>query len=1051
MKNKKMNLNQKKKCIYIKNIYISKNPKLNNSINSYFENKKLISDYNVNKKDPSTTTKQVQKKSVKPVYQNIYSQKGKYLIKGNQNFLSTKNIHIKSPKKEIIDDQNLFEPYVESISGRKSGQKKYDITNPFKERSNSESSLNYFNRTNTFYANKNKDNNKENLNDKNNKDNNINKDNNKKNLNTNNSSITISSKINNELKINLSSINFNKNIYNIKNNIKQNKKGNNNNTISEHNSYMKKNGTNTTITRKSSKKYIYRDQALKKTANPKLFSPHHYIDLEKEKDKDNKDKDIINMINSTETISSQVNILSPNLSSGSNDNIQDNMNSLKNSKRIQKYILSDKKRKTKSRQNLREYKCKEGKSKSICPEPKKQNGISPKKNNEMENKLVKHKSNAVIYGENGKLLNKAKIKIINKENEDKVYYNNNNYNNNYDNNYQMSPRYYYEKDSSSMETFQDINKNGFLFEHSAIIIQSVFRGYLVKSKLETNLFNYKFYNKAVDILENLYFNFLKTKANIDEDKNLFMRNLLKITKSKNIKSTKSCKTFKLINIPTSPLTELDGASFQNKFIDLYLHKEIGERFNILKQNSNREKELEKKHKEELENVNNKIIKLIKENNILKNINQKNKINESKYKELSLENKKKENIINIITNDNQNLAKKLKVLKDKINQLEIQNPTELYIFPDTINKIYLNKFNTIKEVLEAYRNLYLFFLIKRKETLNKEIIRKYFNKYKNNVYILKYEDKINSETKEKKLNCLLLNIENKKNQIINNSFNKIFYISLLDKKDIEYKNDLIKAKLRNIIIKKEKINKMKLKYYFKSFYNKIFFSKLIEEKSKIIEDKKNTNLKILKKIITSIEARNNKFLSLQYKNYFIKWKLTSKILSMKAVVDEKKRKKRQKQRTKRKIEKKKSVNKLFLSSSISQSQNVNSEKNSSINTLFKEKIIGKKKEKNLEKEKDNINYLEHTVTTDFSLAETNPEIKTDKIIKGTEKLNDLFLKAMIFYKILGNKNNEINLGINKENINNINNIDNKTDKEKKEIKTGNESDNDEDSGESSFGL
>ena len=390
-------------------------------------------------------------------------------------------------------------------------------------------------------------------------------------------------------------------------------------------------------------------------------------------------------------------------------------------------------------------------------------------------------------------------------------------------------------------------------------------------------------------------------------------------------------------------------------------------------------------------------------------------------------------------------------KNKINQLEIQNPTELYIFPDTLNKIYLNKFNTIKQVLEAYRNLYLFFLIKRKESLNKVIIRKYFNKYKNSVNVIKYEDKINNETKEKKLNCLLLNIENKKNQIINNSFNKIFYISLLDKKDIEYKNDLIKAKLRNIIIKKEKINKMKLKYYFKSFYTKIIFSKLIEEKSKIIEDKKNTNLKKLKKIITSIEARNNKYISLQYKNYFIKWKLTSKILSMKAVVDEKKRKKRQKQRTKRKIEKKKSVNKLFLSSSISQSQNVNSEKNSSINTLFKEKIIGKKKEKNLEKEKDNINYLEHTVTTDFSLAETNPEIKTDKIIKGTEKLNDLFLKAMIFYKILGNKNNEINLGINKENINNINNIDNKTDKEKKEIKTGNESDNEEDSGESSFGL
>ena len=130
-------------------------------------------------------------------------------------------------------------------------------------------------------------------------------------------------------------------------------------------------------------------------------------------------------------------------------------------------------------------------------------------------------------------------------------------------------------------------------------------------------------------------------------------NLSKLTKIRNIKSYKSCKTFKLINMPTSPLTESEGMSVQNKFADLYLHKEIGERFNILKQNSNREKELERKHKEELDDINNKIIKLIKENNILKNINQKNKINESKYKELSLENKKKENIINIITNDNQN--------------------------------------------------------------------------------------------------------------------------------------------------------------------------------------------------------------------------------------------------------------------------------------------------------------------------------------------------------------------------------------------------------------
>ena len=66
--------------------------------------------------------------------------------------------------------------------------------------------------------------------------------------------------------------------------------------------------------------------------------------------------------------------------------------------------------------------------------------------------------------------------------------------------------------------------------------------------------------------------------------------------------------FKLYNIPTSPLTESENVSVQNKFVDLFLHKEIGERFNIITKNSNREKELEKKHKEELDDVNNKIIK-----------------------------------------------------------------------------------------------------------------------------------------------------------------------------------------------------------------------------------------------------------------------------------------------------------------------------------------------------------------------------------------------------------------------------------------------------------
>jgi len=54
------------------------------------------------------------------------------------------------------------------------------------------------------------------------------------------------------------------------------------------------------------------------------------------------------------------------------------------------------------------------------------------------------------------------------------------------------------------------------------------------------------------------------------------------------------------------------------------------------------------------------------------MNQKNVFNERKYREISIDNKKKEDIISIITNDNKTLAKKLKIIQDKFNKLQIQN-------------------------------------------------------------------------------------------------------------------------------------------------------------------------------------------------------------------------------------------------------------------------------------------------------------------------------------------------------------------------------------------
>ena len=95
----------------------------------------------------------------------------------------------------------------------------------------------------------------------------------------------------------------------------------------------------------------------------------------------------------------------------------------------------------------------------------------------------------------------------------------------------------------------------------------------------------------------------------------------------------------MFNPPFSPPTKCRNGI--NKFYqDMFLHKEIGERFNIIKQN-NQEKEMELKYKEKLDLINLKMNKIMKENNILKDINQKNIIKESKFREISKDNKKSE--------------------------------------------------------------------------------------------------------------------------------------------------------------------------------------------------------------------------------------------------------------------------------------------------------------------------------------------------------------------------------------------------------------------------
>ena len=140
----KKEFNPNKKYIYIKNIYIqpSKNQKLLSATNSFIENKKIISDYNKNNQPLNFYSKQKNKNILKSFNKNVNLPNQNNSIKGNQELLSSKNIHYKSTIKKIKDKLIPLDTFSgENISGRKLDQKKYQIINPFKERSNSENSI----------------------------------------------------------------------------------------------------------------------------------------------------------------------------------------------------------------------------------------------------------------------------------------------------------------------------------------------------------------------------------------------------------------------------------------------------------------------------------------------------------------------------------------------------------------------------------------------------------------------------------------------------------------------------------------------------------------------------------------------------------------------------------------------------------------------------------------------------------------------------------------------------------------------------------------------
>ena len=374
-----------------------------------------------------------------------------------------------------------------------------------------------------------------------------------------------------------------------------------------------------------------------------------------------------------------------------------------------------------------------------------------------------------------------------------------------------------------------------MYIKSVILIQSIFRAYLVKIKLYNNLKLYLSYKRSIEILQKIF---------LQRKKNFFLKKL------KNIFS------YKILNKIISN-TSLFYQK-RNSYINLY-HKELGDSFNIRGEKST-EKKLEIKLNE-----------LMKENKELKHHLCYNKNIKEKIEVLSQENKKIKSINNIILKDNKQLAKKLKDLKEyKKSKLVIQKDIEkMQIHENNENDEELYNKNKLRKIL-------LNKIIEKKIKEKKIILKLKWEKYKYIINNIKNKEGFNNKLKK----IYLINAINIIDKYIKTSKRKIFLVLYNNSIIKQANNIIIKEKLKNVILSQEK-NRMNILYH--SLFNIVKYN-----------NKKNDN-KLKGKILGKIMNKYLLEVKAIYKIYLEKWNLKSKLIGIKTAARDKKRKRKQKQK------------------------------------------------------------------------------------------------------------------------------------------------------------
>jgi len=510
------------------------------------------------------------------------------------------------------------------------------------------------------------------------------------------------------------------------------------------------------------------------------------------------------------------------------------------------------------------------------------------------------------------------------------------------------------KRASIMEKYFKINNGKDQYQKekyikSVILIQSIFRAYLVKIKVCNNLNLYIGCKKTFDFCEALI---SKRKEHFWK---LFKAFISQIIYDNIISSKVNLKDLKKI---------LKGSSKEKNNIN-YLHKELGDSFNIIINNTLKENQ-EKKLKSKLNDV-------IKENNELKNKLIDNKNIEEKMKNLMDENIKNKSINDIIIKDNQQLAKKLKDIQDYRNIRLIKENTQSIDLTQK-QKIQLEELiQTNEAYLNKLKKIYLAEIINNKIIKKKNIMKNYLNKFRIIVINIKKKEKENNAQKEKFLTILFEKINKNIQLAKQKNFLNLYYYSIIFKYQRIFNNKLQISYLKNILYKKIHEIKMTLcKTFFK--YNSRILKYDSEEKMKEEKEEEKQNNDISKGILLKkIFRKYCKDKLSSFKIIIDKWNLKSKIIGIKDAARDKKKRRKQKKKNNKLLYQKQNG---FMNKGYNFFNNINSFSNTVSNG------------------NDNFRYNKISTSQDKITKNSNLKKKSDRMMKKTNSLSEIKMQNNI---------------------------------------------------------